>query len=131
MVSRYLSRPLERMLAGHGVTLTEFQLMVTLREGPARALELARRLRLDPAPTSRTLARLDARGIVRRTLPWRFAEWVLEPEGAMHLELLEPLWVELNLDLHRTLGPDTAATLIRLADRLPATVPREHQGWTD
>ena len=131
MVSRHASRPLERMLAGHGLTVTEFQLMVTLRDGPARSLELARRLRLDPGPTGRALARLEGRGVVRRALRWRFADWVLEAEGAMHLELLEPCWVELNRALHHELGPDAPGALIRLADRLPGSVPREHQGWSD
>ena len=131
MVSRYATRPMERMLAGHGLSVTEFQLMVTLRDGPARALELARRLRLDPGPTGRALTRLEERGVVRRPLRWRFAEWVLEPQGAMHLELLEPCWVELNMALHRELGPDLPDALIRLVDRLPGPVPREHQGWSD
>src|SRR5262249_52399612 len=59
MLSRYASRRLERVLAGHGLTLTEFQLMLTLQEiGPARVLALARRLQLDPSATGRSLARL-------------------------------------------------------------------------
>ena len=64
MLSRYASRRLDRVVAGHGLTLTEFQLMLTLwEEGPARVLVLARRLRLDPGPTGRSLARLEQRGV--------------------------------------------------------------------
>ena len=45
MLSRYASRRLDRVLAGHGLTLTEFQLMLTLWDGgPARTASLSRRL---------------------------------------------------------------------------------------
>ncbi|RPH65427.1 MAG: MarR family transcriptional regulator [Myxococcaceae bacterium] len=131
MLSRYVSRPLERLLAGHGITITEFQLMVALQEGPARALHLARRLRLDPGPTGRALARLAERGVVRRALPWRFTEWILEHEGAMHLELLEPAWVDVNRTLHDALGSELPKSLVRVVDHLWYPVPREHQGWSD
>ena len=123
MLSRYVSRPLERLLAGHGITITEFQLMVALHGGPARALHLARRLRLDPGPTER--------GVVRRALPWRFTEWILEHEGAMHLELLEPAWVDVNRTLHDALGSELPKSLVRVVDHLWYPVPREHQGWSD
>ncbi|MGZ6070630.1 MAG: MarR family winged helix-turn-helix transcriptional regulator [Myxococcaceae bacterium] len=131
MLSRYASRPLDRMLAGHGITLTEFQLMVTLRDAPARAVELARRLRLDPGPTARALLRLEERGVVRRAFRWRFSEWVLAPEGAMHLELLEPGWIDLNAELHWNLGAELPGALVRVIDHLHHPVPREHQGWSD
>jgi hypothetical protein len=105
MLNRYLSRPLDRFLAGHGVTITEFQVLVVLQEGPARSLALVRRLRLDPAPTGRALARLEQRGLVRREFPtWRFSEWILEPSGGIHLEMLEPGWVAVNHDTHWLLG---------------------------
>lgn len=131
MLSRYASRPLERFLAGHGLTITEFQLMVALQEGPARALPLSRRLRLDPGPTGRALARLAEKGAVRRALPWRFAEWILEREGAMHLELLEPGWLDINRTLHDQLGSELSSALIRVVDGLWYPMPREHQGWSD
>jgi hypothetical protein len=131
MLSRHASRPLDRVLAGHGVSITEFQLMLILQERPARALELARRLRLDPAPTGRSLARLEERGVVRRELRWRFAPWILEPRGAAHLELLEPAWHDVNELLRGHLGCELVTAVIRRADDLPNTVPREHQGWFD
>lgn len=55
MLSRLVTSPLERMLNGHGLTLTEFQLLVKLCAAPASAFELAHRLRLDPAPVGRAL----------------------------------------------------------------------------
>ena len=131
MLSRYASRPLDRFLAGHGITITEFQLMVALQERPARTLELARRLRLDPGPTGRALARLEERGVVRRALPWRFTQWLLEPTGAMHMQILEPAWVELNAALDRVLGSELPRSLVRVVDHLRYSVPRERQGWSD
>jgi DNA-binding MarR family transcriptional regulator len=131
MLSRYASRPLDRMLAGHGITLTEFQLMVILRDAPARAVELARRLRLDPGPTARALLRLEERGVVRRATRWRYSEWVLAPEGAMHLELLEPGWIDLNAALHWNLGAELPRALVHVIDHLHDPIPREHQGWSD
>jgi hypothetical protein len=131
MLSRYVSRPLERMLAGHGITVTEFQLMLILREAPARALRLGRRLRLDPGPIGRALARLEERGVVTRATPWRFADWSLASEGAMHLELLEPGWLDINDTLRRRLGPELPISLVRVVDNLPNALAREHEGWCD
>lgn len=130
MLNRYASRRLDRVLAGHGLTLTEFQLMLTLwEEGPARVGALARRLRLDPVLVGRSLARLEERGVVRRPQRWRFSEWILEPGGAMHLELLEPIWHEVNETLRSELGPGLVRALVRAVDRLPRWVPREERGW--
>jgi hypothetical protein len=130
MLSRYVSRPLDRFLAGHGLTITEFQIMVILQEGPARALPLACRLRLDPGHISRALARLEDRGIARRALPWRFTEWILKPAGAMHLELLEPGWLAVNEEMNWALGPELPKSLVRVVDSLRYPVRQEHQGWS-
>ena len=132
MLSRYASRELDRVLAGHGITLTEFQLMLMLwAEGPARTLALARRLRLDPGPIGRSLARLEERGVVRRPERWRFSKWVLEPAGAIHLEVLEPIWHDVNKGLCSELGPAVVSAVARAVDRLPPWVPREGRGWFD
>ena len=132
MLSRYASNRLDRVLAGHRLTLTEFQLMLTLwEEGPARVHALARRLRLDPAPTGRALARLEERGVVSRPQRWRFSQWVLEPAGAIHLELLEPIWHEVDETLRSDFGPELVAALLRTVNRLPAWAPRQARGWFD
>ena len=106
--------------------------MLTLwEEGPARVLALARRLRLDPGPTGRSLARLEDRGVVSRPQRWRFSEWVLEPAGAMHLELLEPICHDADDTLRSEFGHELVNALLRAVDRLPAWVPREGRGWFD
>lgn len=131
MLSRYASRQLDRLLAGQGLTLTQFQLMLTLREeGPARVVALARRLRLDSGPTGRSLEQLENQGIVSRPQRWRFSEWALHPDGVAHLEVLEPIWHDLNRSLRSELGAALAGALVRAADGLPAWVPCE-AGWLD
>ena len=97
MLSRIVSRPLDRFLAARGITITEFQIMVGLPGvPPARWL---RQPASGPRERGRALARLDERGVVRRALPWRFTDWLLEPAGAMHLEVLEPGWIAVNDEL--------------------------------
>ena len=119
------------MLAGHGITLTEFQLLVKLHAGPASAIELALRLRLDPAPVGRSLARLRDRGMVRRASSRRFARWSLTDEGRMHLEVLDPLWWEANAAIREALGRDLVNRIVRFVDAEPGRRPRERRGWTD
>lgn len=105
MLSRYASRQLDRVLEGHGLALTEFQLMLILwMEGSARTVALARRLRLDPGPTGHSLARLEERGVVNRKLRWRFSEWELESSAVKHFEVLEPLWQDVDRTLRAKLG---------------------------
>jgi len=106
--------------------------MLTLwEEGPAGTFALARRLRLDPGPTGRSLARLEGRGVVSRPQRWRFSAWVLEPAGTMHLELLEPIWHAVDETLRSEFGRALVTALVREVDRLPAWVPREGRGWFD
>lgn len=132
MLSRYASGKLDRVLAGHGLTPTEFQLMLMLSEkGPMRTLGLARRLRLDPGLVGRSLARLEQRGVVRRPQQWRYSEWVLEREGAIHLEVLEPIWHDLDAGLRSELGPAFAREVVGAVERLPRWIPRERVGWFD
>jgi len=131
MLTRLVTRPLERMLAGHGLTLTEFQLMVKLHAGPASAIELARRLRLDPAPVGRSLNRMRERGLAVRRSSYRFARWWLTDSATTHLEVLDPLWKDVNAEIRGALGGDLASQIIRYVDAEPGPRPREHRGWTD
>jgi hypothetical protein len=58
-------------------------------------------------------------------------EWLLEPSGALHLELLEPMWHEVDESLRCELGPGLLSAVVGAVDRLPAWVPREGRGWFD
>lgn len=129
MLSRYASGELGGVLAPHGLSLTESQLMMTLLEGPARTHALARRLWLDVAPTSRSLARLEGKGVVRRRERWRFSEWVLEPGGVIHLEVLEPVWHDVDRSLRAELGATFATAAVRAAERLPPRVRHDGPSW--
>ena len=131
VLSRQVTNPLERMLAAHNITLTEFQLMVKLSAAPASALELARRLRLDPAPVSRSLIRMEERGFAVRASRRRFAPWSLTEEARLHLEVLDLFWERVNEGIRQRLGRDLASLIIRYVDTHPARRPCEHRGWTD
>ena len=131
MLSRAVTSPLERMLAAHGLTLTEFQLMVKLHSASASAIELARRLRLDPAPVGRSLNRMRERGLVVRASHQRFARWALTDEAMLHLEVLDPLWSQVNAVVRGTLGRELWSRIVRHVDREPVPRPQEHRGWVD
>jgi len=119
------------MLAGHGLTLTEFQIMVTLHESPTSGLGLTRRLRIHAAPVSRALARLRERGMVTRASSKRLARWSLTDSARMHLEVLDLLWREVDATTRGALGQELADQVIALVDHLPKTLPPEHPGWSD
>jgi len=131
MLARQVTRPLERMLAGHGLTLTELQLMVKLHSAPGSAIELAHRLRLDPAPVGRSLKRMRERGLAVRASHRRFAPWSLTDEARLHLEVLDPLWNEMNAVTREALGGDVSSRIVRHVDAAPGPRPREHRGWVD
>ncbi len=130
-LTRFVTRPMERMLAGHGITLTEFQILVSLHESPTSALGLTRRLRLDPAPVSRALAGLRERAVVTRASSRRLACWSLTDSGRAHLEVLDLLWREVDAETREAVGPELVRGVIALVDRLPWTLPRQDPGWSD
>jgi hypothetical protein len=49
----------------------------------------------------------------------------------MHLELLEPGWLDINEILRWQLGSELPKALVSVVDHLRYPVPREHQGWSD
>jgi DNA-binding MarR family transcriptional regulator len=130
-LTRFVTRPMARWLAGFGITLTEFQILVTLHESPRSALALTRRLRLHAAPVSRSLARLREREMVTRTSSRRFAPWSLTDSGRKHLEVLDLLWPEVDEATRAMLGEQFVQRVIALVDQLPKTLPPEHPGWSD
>jgi len=131
MLTRFVTRPMERMLAGFGFTLTEFQILVTLHESPRSALAITRRLRLHAAPVSRALARLREREMVARASGRRFAPWALSGSGRKYLEILDLVWEEVDRTTRDALGPELVQRVIALVDELPKTLPPEHPGWSD
>jgi len=130
-LTRFVTRPLERMLAGFGLTLTEFQILVTLHESPRSALALTRRLRLHAAPVSRALARLREREMVTRASNRRLAPWALTDTGGKYLEVLDIFWGEEDRTTRKALGWEFVQRVIALVDQLPKTLPPEHPGWSD
>ena len=131
-LTRFVTRPMARWLAGFGITLTEFQILVTLHESPRSALALTRRLRLHAAPVSRSLARLREREMVTRTSSRRFAPWSLTDSGRKHLEVLDLFWPEVDEATRAMLGEQFVQRVIALVDRLPRrSRPSTPDGRTD
>ena len=130
-LTRFATRRMERMLAGQGLGLTEFQIMVTLYESPTSALGLTRRLRLDPAPVSRALARLRERNVVTRASSRRLTCWSLTDWGRNLLEVFDLVWPGLDAEVREALGRELANRVIALVDQLPKTIPPENPGWSD
>ncbi len=130
MFARLVTNRFDRMLAGHGLTPTEFQLMVKLYSAPASAIELAHRLRIDPAPVGRSLKRMDERGLVVRASRRRFACWSLTRECKLLLEVIDLAWGDMNSSIRRELGQELATRIIRYVDTQRSRPPREHRGWT-
>jgi DNA-binding MarR family transcriptional regulator len=133
MLARLVGRDLNRLLATHGMSFTEFQLTALLGGGALSGVELARRLRLDPAPVNRALGRLRDRGMVERLGVRRMARWALTPEAVAGLEVLEPLWEAVNARTQSTLGADLIRAVVRQVDDWLALPPRPHGqvGWFD
>jgi hypothetical protein len=68
ILSRAMTEPHVRALAGFGLSLTDFHLLVGLQSlSEVNAWHLAAMVRLDPAAVSRSLARLEERRDVERT----------------------------------------------------------------
>jgi hypothetical protein len=67
--------------------------------------------------------------VVRRQERWRFSEWVLEREGAIHLEVLEPIWHDVDRSLRAELGNAFATAAVHIAERLPPRVPQDGPSW--
>ena len=49
----------------------------------------------------------------------------------MHLELLEPIWHDVDESLRSEFGSGLVSAVVRAVDGLPAWVPREGRGWFD
>lgn len=131
MFARLVTNRFDRMLAGHGITPTEFQLMVKLYSAPASAIELAHRLRIDPAPVGRSLKRMDERGLAVRASRRRFAFWSLTRECRLVLEVIDLEWGDMNSAIRRELGGELANRIVHYVDTQRSPPPREHRGWTD
>jgi hypothetical protein len=69
--------------------------------------------------------------VVSRAQQWRFSPWTLEAGGAVQLEVLEPIWQDVDEALRSEFGSEFVNALVRAVTRLPAWVPRQGRGWFD
>jgi DNA-binding MarR family transcriptional regulator len=131
VLTRFVTHRMDRMLAGFGFTLTEFQILVVLHESPRSALALTRRLRLHAAPVSRVLAHLRDRDMVTRASNRPLAHWSLTDSARKRLEFIDIFWEAEDSTTREMLGENFSRRVIALVDGLPKTLPPEHPGWSD
>ena len=117
------SAPVIRLCEGlHGITRREWGLIATLAQhGPLQSSELARRLGLDPARTSKGVTSLRAKGLVNRTPGGgdrRQAIVSLAPAGLALHDRLFPQVVAINTRLVQALASADIQALDRCLDQL-------------
>ncbi|MGQ4619556.1 MarR family transcriptional regulator [Nocardia sp. R7R-8] len=116
-------------LAGDGLSLPDYEVMVTLSAAPngcLRAKELAAEVCWEKSRLSKHLARMDARGLVERRPAEEDARGIivqLTPEGRVALERAAPNHVDLVRRVFvELMTPGEARALRALADKVVAAV---------
>ena len=127
MTTRYL----DRFLAGHGVTVREFHLLLALDENPATQALLCKWLHLDAASVSRVITRLEASGAVGRASRRRQTPWTLTPAGIEQLEDLRDGWDRVDKEARFALGGDLVPPLLARAHEIPLRFRHHGRGWSD
>ncbi len=113
------------------VTAPELDLLIPLRDasGPVIARRLAAHLGISTVAVSKSLARLEERGYIRRTpsaADRRSVEVLITPAGEHVIDALFPRLLEREVELLAGLGEDRAqvvAALTRLAEVLQSADP--------
>jgi DNA-binding MarR family transcriptional regulator len=132
ILSRAMTEPHVRALAGFGLSLTDFHLLVGLQSlSEVNAWHLAAMVRLDPAAVSRSLARLEERGDVERTSVRPRAPWRLTDLGRETTTLLAHIWDDIDARIRAALNPQFVEALLWTAHSLPLRRRIRGRGWTD
>ncbi|MBB6377104.1 DNA-binding MarR family transcriptional regulator [Pseudonocardia eucalypti] len=106
-----LDRAVEPVYDGAALTTAEVELLVPLRhaESPVTAARLADRLGMSRAGVSKTLGKLEKRGLITRTVnpaDRRAAPITLTPEGKDVIDTVFPRELEAHTQLLAGLGTD-------------------------
>lgn len=125
-----LHRRTEARFAARGVTADQFVLLATLDRGHALTQrELARRMASDPSTVRAMLVLLAKRGFVRRDshpTDARARTVALTPLGKRTFRQLWAAGEPIRERMLGALGPDEAATLAKLLDRVAESLNAEH-----
>jgi DNA-binding MarR family transcriptional regulator len=117
-LDRLLTRLYDQALRGQGVTGAQLAMLVALQlGGPTTAAWVGRRLDLEKSTVSRTLARLEAAGLVEARDGLR-----ITARGAALVRACHPLWKRAQRQARRALGQEEQ----RLLAALPGPVGRSN-----
>ncbi|WP_458686383.1 MarR family winged helix-turn-helix transcriptional regulator [Nocardia tengchongensis] len=134
-ISGLLDRSVEPVYAGEGVSPAEVELLVPLRysDESITAIRLAEHLGMSRAGVSKTLGRLERKGLITRTPnPYdrRSALVRLTATGAAAIDEVFPRELQSHAALLADLGPDRARILQALQDLAHAIETRTHRDET-
>lgn len=109
--ARVISRSYDRALAGSGITITQFTLLVTIAKyRPTSIAQLGEWLDIEASTLSRNLAKLRKSGHVQPPgSEGRAQELVLTEKGIATLREVYPRWLDTQQDLEARLGPQNVA----------------------
>ncbi|MBH1945342.1 winged helix-turn-helix transcriptional regulator [Erythrobacter sp. YJ-T3-07] len=109
--ARVIGRSYDRALAGSGITITQFTLLVTIAKyRPTSIAQLGEWLDIEASTLSRNLAKLRKSGHVEPPgNEGRAQELVLTEKGIATLREVYPRWLKTQQDLEARLGPQNVA----------------------
>jgi DNA-binding MarR family transcriptional regulator len=125
-----MHRRCDTQFAEHGVTADQFVLLATLSRGKAiTQRELARRMSSDPSTVRAMLVLLEKQGLVQRDLhpsDSRARTVALTPSGKRKFKKLWDAGESIRTRMFEAIQPEDAATLVRLLNRIAASLNGEH-----
>lgn len=121
-VERVLVSLYDRRLRSIGITVAQLDLLATLLETEAesRAVDLARRMYMDPSTVSRNVSRLERLGLVK-TRPGRTSREhnvSVTPRGRRRAARASALWAEGQREAMKLLGSEGVRALDLLVRRI-------------
>jgi len=107
MAARGVTRIFDRALQPCGLKVTQFTvLMVLAHDSFASITEMADRLALKRSSLSRTLSRLEEKGLLDTETEGRSRRTTLTRDGRAKLETAYPLWREAQSQVEQHVGAD-------------------------
>jgi DNA-binding MarR family transcriptional regulator len=110
--ARVVTRQYDQALAEHGITITQFTLMVAIgRHRPHSLTKLAEGLDIERSTLSRNIAKLRAGGFVETKAVGRSQELSLTEKGAAILKDVYPKWRDVQTSIEEKLGDPALARM--------------------
>jgi DNA-binding MarR family transcriptional regulator len=126
-LARRLTRIYDAHLAGEGIKVTQYSLLVNISRGEKMVSELAAAMDMERTTLTRNLAPLEAQGWVK-TKPGedpRSCMVGITASGKRKLEAVLPLWRRAQREVESVLGESRVGRLHEEVDRALAALPTE------